>query len=253
MEKIRTLIVDDETHGRARIRQLLAGEADFEIVGECANGRQALAAMTKDTPDLVFLDVQMPRLDGFAVCRALPAGTAPLIVFVTAYDRYALQAFEMHAIDYLLKPFDRERFARTLQHARGQFRRRSDSGAQLEALLAEMSPRKKRGLERLAFKADGKVVILRVEEIDWIEAEGNYLKLHTAAGSHLFRETLSNLEEQLPDDKFLRINRSTLVHLDRIKEMQSLFYGDFAVVLRDGTKLTLSRNYRSRVERVLMR
>ncbi|MEW6160826.1 MAG: LytTR family DNA-binding domain-containing protein [Verrucomicrobiota bacterium] len=252
--KIRTLIVDDEAPARNRLRQLLETEADFEIVGECANGRQAVAALQKQKPDLVFLDVQMPRLDGFQVCAEVGLEDLPLVVFVTAYNQFALQAFEVHALDYLLKPFDRERFQKTLRHVREQFQRghAHPINAEIKSLLEDLRSGGKK-LERLAFKTDGRVLFVRVEEIDWIEADGNYVHLHVGNTAHLLRETLTSLETQLDPEKFLRISRSILVNIDRIKELQSLFYGDFAVILRDGTRLTMSRNYRERLESLVVR
>jgi two-component system LytT family response regulator len=252
--RIRTLIVDDEAPARARLRQFLKEETDFETVGECANGRQAVAAIQEQRPDLVFLDVQMPRLNGLEVCRALGDGPLPLVIFVTAYDRYALPAFEVHAIDYLLKPFDQERFRKSLHHAREQILRGQTQplNERLLALLQDFrnGPQK---LERLAFKSEGRVIFVRLADIDWIEAEGNYARLHVGAASHLLRETMNSLEGQLASDKFLRISRSVIVNLDRIKEVQPLFYGDSVVILRDGTKLNLTRNYREKLEALLVR
>ena len=252
--RIRTLIVDDEAPARARIRHLLKNESDFEVIGECANGRQAVAAVQKQRPDLVFLDVQMPRLGGFEVCAAIAGDAMPLVVFVTAYDQYALQAFEVHAIDYLLKPFDRERFQKSLRHAREQLRRGESglSNDRLAALLENIKPDGHQR-QRLAFKANGRVILVRVEEIDWIEADGNYVQVRVGPLSHQLRETISGLETQLASDRFMRISRSVIVNLDRIKELQPLFYGDYAVILQNGTRLTLSRNFRDRLEKLLER
>jgi two-component system LytT family response regulator len=246
--KTRVLIVDDEAPARARLRQLLKDESDIEIAGECASGRHAIEAIQRDKPDLVFLDVQMPRLSGFDVCATLGA-RMPRVIFVTAYDQYALQAFEVHAIDYLLKPFDRARFQKALDHARRQLR---SAEPRLAALLEDLQPGLRKP-DRLVFKEDGRVVFVRAETIDWIEADGNYLRLHAGADAHYFRGTLTELESQLPADKFLRINRSTIVNLDRVKELQRVFYGDYSVRLLNGTKLTLSRNYRDRLEKLLAR
>jgi two-component system LytT family response regulator len=251
---IRTLIVDDEAHARARIRQLLKDEADFEIVGDCANGRLALEAIRREKPDLLFLDVQMPRLTGFDVCAELSASgdVMPLVIFCTAYDQYALKAFEVHAIDYLLKPFDRERFRKTLEHARARIREAAGSPPQFATFLADLKAVQDRPA-RLAFKCDGRVIFLRTEEIHWLESEGNYVKLHTPGGAHLLRETLTGLEEQLPAERFMRLSRSVIVNLDRVKEVQPLFYGDHVVILLDGTKLTLSRTHKDRLEKLLER
>jgi two-component system LytT family response regulator len=250
--RILTLIVDDEAPARARIRRLLKDEPDFEIVGECANGRQAITAIQKHRPGLVFLDVQMPRLGGVEVCAGLAGESRPLIIFVTAYDQYALQAFEVHAIDYLLKPFDRERFQKSLQHVRERLQRNTEApvDTRLAALLEDLRPGTKK-LERLAFKTNGRIVFVRVAEIDWIEADGNYVHLRVGGRSHHLRETLSWLEGQLPPEKFMRLSRSVIVNLDRIREFQPLFYGDYTVILQDGTKLTLSRNFRDRLENLL--
>jgi two-component system LytT family response regulator len=254
--KIRTLIVDDEAHARVRIRQLLKDAPDFEIVGECGNGRQAVEVTRREKPDLVFLDVQMPRLTGFDVCAQLGEGSrpVPLIIFCTAYDEYALKAFEVHAIDYLLKPFDRERFKQALDHARAQLRRAKAAppDPRLAALLEDLRPGFKKP-DRLVFKANGRVIFVRADAIDWIEADGNYVRLHAGTDAHYFRETLAGLEAQLPADKFMRISRSAIVNLDRIKEMQPLFYGDYTVVLHNGVKLNMSRGFRGQLEQLTER
>ena len=178
----------------------------------------------------------------------------PLVIFVTAFDRHALQAFEVHAIDYLLKPFDRERFQKSLRHARQQLRRCESglSDQHLASLLEGLRPDAKKP-ERLAFKANGRVILIRVEEIDWIEADGNYVQLRVGNVAHQLRETISGLETQLPSDRFMRISRSAIVNLDRIKELQPMFYGDYAVILQNGARLTLSRNFRDRLEKLLER
>lgn len=253
---IRTLIVDDEAPARLRLRQLLKPEADFTVIAECANGRQALDCIQRDKPDLVFLDVQMPRLSGVEVCEAVLAGeaTPPFIIFVTAYDDYALKAFEVHATDYLLKPFDRQRFHRALGHVREQLRRAraEPPDSRLAALLEELRPASRRP-DRLVFKINGRVVLVRTETIDWIEADGNYVRVHAGPESYYVRETLAGLEVQLPSDKFMRISRSSIVNLDRVKELQPLFYGDYAVILQSGARLNMSRNYRDRLQAMLER
>ncbi len=254
--RIRAVIVDDEGPARSRIRQLLKHEHDFELVGEYATGRQAIEGIQRDKPDLVFLDVQMPRLNGFDVCEGVAGADAamPLVIFVTAYDQYALQAFEVHAIDYLLKPFDRERFQKSLGHAREQLRRSKNGplDQRLAALLKDLQPGFKKP-DRLVFKESGRVVFVHTDTIDWLEADGNYVRLHAGSDAHYFRETLAGLEAQLPAEKFLRISRSAIVNLDRVKELQPMFYGDYSVVLHGGTKLTLSRNYRDRFEKSIGR
>jgi two-component system LytT family response regulator len=246
--KIRTLIVDDEPLGRERIRTLLREDAEVEVVGECADGRQAIAAVERLKPDLLFLDVQMPEMDGFAVVDAMAAQHMPAIIFVTAYDRYAVQAFEVHALDYLLKSFDRERFQSAVARAKQEIRR-SREGAlneRLAGLLEDLESRKQRAT-RVVIKSAGRIFFLPVEEIDWVEAADNYVRIHAGAEAHLVRETLQSLEGRLDPARFLRIHRSTIVNLDRIRELQPMFHGDYAVRLRDGTELTLSRNYREKL------
>jgi len=192
----------------------------------------------------MFLDVQMPRLNGFDVCSALGESTArlPIVVFVTAYDQYALQAFDVHALDYLLKPFDRERFQKTLGRVREQLSQRGESsGSDLAALLADLRSNTHRP-DRLVFKENGRVIFVRADSIDWLEADGNYVKIHAGSDSHYVRETLANLEAQLPPEKFMRISRSAIVNLDRIRELQPMFYGDYSVLLQNGAKLSMSRN-----------
>jgi two-component system LytT family response regulator len=245
--------VDDDAPARARIRQLLKHEPDFEIVAECANGRQAVESIQREKPDLVFLDVQMPRLSGLDVCEAVAAGGAvPLVIFVTAYDEYALKAFEVHAVDYLLKPFDRERFKAGLGHARLQLRRAGAvaTDPRLTALLEELR-RASGKTGRLVFKQNGRVIFIHTETIDWVEADGNYLRIHAGNDSPYVRETLTGLEGQLSPEKFMRISRSIIVNLDRIKELQPHFYGDYVVILQNGSRLNMSRNYRNRLETLL--
>lgn len=253
---IRALIVDDEAHARARMRQMLAKENDVIIVGECGSGRQALELVKREPPDLVFLDIQMPAMNGLEVCQALAESRRPmpLVVFVTAFDQFAVNAFEVHAIDYLLKPFDRERLQKALQHARTQLSQRTNDqvNANLAALLQEFRPGARKS-DRIVFKENGRLLFVRVENIDWIEADGNYVRVHAGQDKHYFRETLTGLEAQLPPNKFIRISRSTLVNVDRIKEMQPLFYGDYTVLLQDGSRLNMTRAYRDRLQEFLGR
>ncbi|MGD9630269.1 MAG: LytR/AlgR family response regulator transcription factor [Pyrinomonadaceae bacterium] len=245
--KFRTLIVDDEPLARERIKRFLRDEAEMEIIGECGNGKDAIEAINRESPDLVFLDIQMPEKNGFDVIRSLNGSKLPAIVFVTAYDQYALQAFDVHALDYLLKPFTRERIHRAVSRARESIenRRLGNLDERLTSLIADLKSEKKY-LERLVVKSTGRVFFLRTDEIDWIEAAGNYVKLHAGRETHMIRETMNGIEAKLDPDKFLRIHRSTVVHIDRIKELHPMFSGDYAVILRDGTELALSRNYRER-------
>ncbi len=243
---IRTLIVDDEPLARERVRRFLRDEPDIEVIGECGNGSDTVKTILSKKPDLVFLDIQMPGKTGFEVIEALGEAVAPTIVFVTAYDQYALQAFDVHALDYLLKPFNRERFLRALNRARSDIENRAGHiDKRLKSLIADLKAEKKY-LERLIIKSTGRVFFIKTDEIDWIEAAGNYLKLHLGREGHLIRETMNSIEANLDPDKFLRIHRSTIVRIDSIKELQPMFSGDYAVVLRSGKELTLSRNYRER-------
>jgi two-component system LytT family response regulator len=249
---IQTLIVDDEPLARQRIRTLLEGDPDIALVGECADGRQAVAALREHKPDLVFLDVQMPLLDGFGVLQSLGEGPMPVVIFVTAHDRYALKAFEVHALDYLLKPFDRDRFRSALERAKAQVRREQDGhvNQKLLALLSDVKGARK-PLERLVVKSAGRVYFVRIEDIDWIEAAGNYVRLHVGSEDHLLRESMGGLESRLDGARFLRIHRSTIVNVERIKELQPSFHGDYVVILQDGTELTLSRGYRDKLQELL--
>src|SRR5579871_5872998 len=251
---MRILIVDDEPLACERIRTLLNGAANVQIAGECHDGRSAVAAIRSLAPDLVFLDVQMPEMDGFAVLRQLErqrgSGLAelPVVVFVTAYDQYALKAFEVCALDYLLKPFDRERFERALGRARAELdrRRAGQVNERVLKLLSEIQQGRKH-LDKLIIRQGGRVFFLRTDEIDWIEAAGNYVRLHAGKDEYLYRETMTKLEARLNPDRFARIHRSTIVNVERIKELQPWFRGDYMIVLGDNQKLTLSRTYRSRL------
>lgn len=249
MSKIRTMVIDDEPVARERIVGLLQQEQDIELIGECADGNQAINAIQQQSPDLVFLDVQMPACDGFNVIQQIGADRMPAVVFVTAYDEYALRAFEVHAIDYLLKPFGRDRFQQTLRHAREHLERRraGDLGKRLLALVQDLKPEPQK-LDRLVVKSGGRVFFLRTDQIDWIEAAGNYVRLHLSEDSHLFRETMNNMEARLDVRRFVRIHRSRIVNTDRIKELQPWFNGEYVVVLQNGARLTLSRGYREKLQ-----
>lgn len=244
---IRTMIIDDEPLARERVKRFLRDEDEIEIIGECSNGVDAVGAIKEKKPDLVFLDIQMPEKNGFEVIRSLSGKYLPTVVFVTAYDQYALQAFDVHALDYLLKPFTRERLHRAVMRAREQIdgKRFGRIDERLTSLIADLKTEKKY-LERLVIKTTGRVFFLKSDEIDWIEAAGNYVKLHVGRETHMIRETMNGIETKLDPDRFLRIHRSTVVHIDRIKELHPMFSGDYAVILRDGTELALSRNYRER-------
>jgi two-component system, LytTR family, response regulator len=247
---VRVLIVDDEELARQRLQRLLAAEEDVEVIGEASDGVQALDSIRRLTPDLVFLDVQMPEVDGFAVLERLRPRPAPAIIFVTAHDDYALRAFDVHAVDYLRKPFDAARFKEAFSRAR---QRLAGSGAEdqarkIDALLAQVESQPPRSRERLMVRTDGRLYFVRIDDIDWIEAAGNYVKLHVGRDTHLMRETMTGIEKMLDPTRFLRIHRSAIVNLDRVREMQPWFSGEYTVILRDGTQLRLSRVYRDRLE-----
>ena len=252
MLPIRTLIVDDEPAARDGMRHLLTADPEIVLAGECTNGREAAAAIRDTAPDLVFLDVQMPELDGFGVLREVGVERAPMVVFVTAFDQYALRAFDVHAIDYLLKPFTDDRFRQSLDRAKQQVRqgRLGDLSRKLAALLDhdEPAPVRERYLDRLVVKSGGKVTLLPVDEIEWIDAEGDYVRIHVGKTWHLLRETMKNLEDQLDSARFVRIHRSTIVNLEKVKELQPFFRGEYVVVLHNGTTLKLSRGYRDNLE-----
>lgn len=250
MKKIRTLIVDDESLARDRLRQLLQNEPEVELIGECSDGHTAVATIQQQAPDLIFLDVQMPELDGFGVAEAVGAGGGPVIVFVTAHDQFALRAFEVHAVDYLLKPFDRDRFQKALRRAIEQVKQSAGRALaeRQAAIIAELKALKT--TDRLAVKSGGNVVWVRMDEIDWIGSADNYAELHVGAKLHLLRETLGGLESRLDPKAFVRISRSAIVNAQRIKELHRLFYGGYELLLQDGTKLTASRRYRDKLKQL---
>jgi len=247
---IRTLVVDDEPLARERLRSLLAQEPEVEVVGECGDGCQAVRAIEELGPDLVFLDVEVPNLDGFHILESVGADRLPAVVFVTAYEQYALRAFDVRAVDYVLKPFGRERLQRALARARAQIAhvKSSDLSGQLAALVEGERPRKAPFLRRVVIKENGRLLLLRTADIDWVEASGNYVRLHLGAESHLLREKMSGLESRLDPEQFLRIHRSTIVNIERIKELQPWFHGDYLVVLHDGRQLTMSAGYREKLD-----
>jgi two-component system LytT family response regulator len=249
--KIRALIVDDEPLARRRIRRMLAHHTDVEIIGDLGNGRDAIVAIRDQAPDLVFLDVLMPEMDGFAVLESLDSQSMPLVIFVTAYDQYALRAFEVYALDYLLKPFDRQRFDKALQRAKARLsNERSHINQRALALLQELRAQTSH-VERMVIKSGGRAFFLKTDEIDWIEAEGKYVRLHVGKESYLLREAISGLEAQLDSKKFLRIHRSTIVNIDRVRELQPWFHNEYRVILRDGTELMLSRSCRKKLSDLL--
>jgi len=246
--KIRALIVDDEPLARRRIKSLLAQDSSVDVIGDCSDGHKAVTSIGELTPDLVFLDVQMPAMDGFEVIQTVGPERMPTVIFVTAYDQYALKAFEVNALDYLLKPFDRNRFQKTLERAKTMIsgRRNGSVNHQLLSLLRDLR-REQETPDRFVIKSGGRVVFLRVEEIDVMRAVGNYVRLQVGRDSHYMRETMSGMEAKLDPDRFMRIHRSTIVNLDRVKEVQPWAKGEYMVIMRDGTRLTMSRRYRERL------
>jgi two-component system LytT family response regulator len=254
VKKIRAIIVDDEPLARERLATLLASEPDMEIVAQCRDGEEAVAAIQEHSPELVFLDVQMPQMSGFDVIETVGTEKMPLVIFVTAYDQHALRAFQVRALDYLLKPFDRDRFSEALTRARKQIEREEtgDLGRRLLALVKDLRRDQPRS-DRLVVKSGGRLFFLRMDEIDWIEAAGNYVRLHVGNTSHLLRETMNAIEGRLDPEKFFRIHRSRIVNMERIQEMQPWLNGEYAVVLRTGTRLTLSRGYREKLQERLGR
>ena len=247
---IRVLIADDEPLARERMRSLLGAEQDLEIVGEARAGVETVEAILSQSPDLVFLDVHMPKLDGFEVIQTVGPDRMPAVVFVTAYDQHALRAFEVQALDYLLKPFDSERFQGALRRVRRQIdsRETGDIGQRLLALVRDLRPASQARTDRLVVKSGGRLYFLRADEIDWIEAAGNYVRLHVGAEGHLLRETMNPIESRLNPEIFFRIHRSHIVNIERIKELQPWFNGEYVVILRNGTRLTLSRGYREKLQ-----
>ncbi|HEY0018598.1 MAG TPA: LytTR family DNA-binding domain-containing protein [Longimicrobium sp.] len=259
--KMSTVVVDDEPLARRRLARLLEADGAVEVVAVCATGRDAVRAVRQHKPDLLFLDVQMPEMDGFGVLRELGDGPLPQVVFVTAYDQYAIQAFEVHALDYLLKPYTPARLGAAVQRALKQLQAPPAAPAERLAELLEHLERERRALDarlsgappapgpttRVMVKQGERMFFVPVERIDWLEAEGNYVRLHCGKEAHLVRATLSGMEEQLDPRRFTRIHRGTIVNLDRVKEVRPWFAGDYMVKLHDGGELRLSRRYRDRL------
>jgi len=244
---IRALIVDDERLARRRVREMLQSDRDIEVVGEAANGPEAVMAVRQSNPDLMFLDVQMPGMDGFEVLNALRDERLPMIVFITAYDQYALRAFEACAVDYILKPFDRARFERALQQAKSRIRqeRQIDLTRHLLMLLENLKQRPGYP-ERMAIKENGRIVYVKTDSIEWVEAEGNYVRIHAGKNSYLLLGAIGGLEAQLDPKKFRRIHRGTIVNIDCIRELQPWFNGCYRVILHSGVELSLSRGYKGK-------
>lgn len=245
---IKVLVIDDESLARDLIIELLKDFEDFQVVGQCANGLEAVKTIEKLRPDLIFLDVQMPLLSGLEVLEEIKNRYLPEIIFVTAFDQYAIRAFDFHAIDYLLKPFSRARFRKAVIRSKEQImslQTGSDTKQQITALL-ENHKNQPTHLQRIFVKDNGRIILLEPETVDWIEADDKYLHLHTTQKKYLIRQTLNSIEAELNSNIFLRVHRSTIVNLTRVKEIHPLFNGEYALILQNSAKLTLSRNYKSR-------
>lgn len=251
--KTTIMIVDDEDLARARIRQLAEQDPQLEVVCECATGAQAVEALMKWHPDILLLDIQMPGIDGFGVLRKLDAGSMPLFIFVTAYDEFALKAFELNACDYLLKPFKKKRFEEAILRAKGELQHRDQKQwmERTAKVLESLSGGHERYLDRFAIKDKGRIFFVRTAEVDWIEAQDNYVLLHAGKESHLVRKPIGTLQQELNPAAFARIHRGAIVNVERIRELQQWFKRDYRVVLRDGTVLPLGRSYRESLRQVL--
>jgi two-component system, LytTR family, response regulator len=249
--KIRAIIVDDEPLAREGVRQALSEETDVEVLAECADGVEAIKAVEKHRPDLLFLDVQMPRLNGFEVLEALEPEQIPAVIFTTAHDEHAIRAFEVNALDYLLKPFKQARFQKALQRAREQLHARGGSGIdpQISGLLANLR-RNASGGPRILVKSPDRILFLKPDDIDHIEAAGNYLVLHSGKERHIARDTMTAMENRLAAAGFMRISRSVIVNLSRIRELQPLGAGEYSVILKTGARLNMTCNFGELQERM---
>jgi len=245
---LRALIVDDERLAREKLRRLLEAEPDVQIVGECASGAEAVEGVKEHAPDLIFLDIQMPGLSGFDVLREIGPEAVGHVVFVTAHDEFAVRAFDVQALDYLLKPFDAPRFRDTLNRVRK--RSAGELQEKMASLLEQLATRSPYA-ERLLVKGAGRMSFVRVDEIDWIEAADNYVRLHAGREEHLLRETMNGIETRLDPQRFIRVHRSALVNIDAVKEVQPLFHGDYEVLLRMGASVAVGRNYREKLMKAL--
>jgi len=251
-KRVNALIVDDERLARLRIRELLNGHPAFDNVEECINGQEAVERILNSNVDLVFLDIQMPEVDGFDVIDLVGRERMPGVIFVTAYDQFAVRAFEVHAVDYLLKPFDKERFQSAVDRAlRSILSGKDMSGGKAYQQLLSHVRKNRPPVERILIESAGHVTILRAEQIDWAESAGNYVKIHAGKEQYLVRKTMKELLEELSPKQFVRIHRTILVNIEQIKEIQPYFHGDAVVVLRNGTKLKVSRSRRKILDRAL--
>ena len=255
---IRTIIADDEHLARKKLRVLLDSEPGVQVVAECQDGQQAVSAIQTHRPDLLLIDIRMPDIDGFQVLKQIASDEMPVVVFTTAYDQFAIRAFEAHALDYLLKPFDRERLHHAVERARAELLKVHDrdlTGRILDLLAKNIEPKieSKQVDDRMVIRAGGKVVFLDVKEIDWIEAAANYVKLNVGKDSYLLREGIGSISERLDPDRFVRIHRSVIVNVRKIKELQPCESGEYIAVLRNGKELSCSRGYRTQLQRLIGR
>lgn len=262
---VRAVIVDDEPAARRGVRLLLSRDPEITVVGEAADGIEAVDLIRRERPEMVFLDVQMPGIDGFEVLRRVEGAASMAVVFVTAYDEHAIKAFEINAVDYVLKPYEDERFFAAVRRAKTELRGRDAEALALRlARLLQHVEREAAGStqeskpaggedrsDRILLKSSGEIFLLKADEIDWIEAEGDYMKFHASGKTHLLRETMARLESRLDPRRFIRIHRSTIVNIDRVRKLTPAFAGEYAVVLGDGTKLRLSRGYHERMQAVM--
>jgi two-component system LytT family response regulator len=268
--KIRALVVDDESLAREALLVMLDDDPEIEVIAECRNGKEAVTVIREQSPDVVFLDIQMPEMDGFQVVEEVGAMRMPVTIFVTAYDKHALRAFEAHALDYLLKPFDHDRFNTALQRAKTFVRQQKlgDISESLFAVLRDLQSkngeppsgtdnrRPERAahpepIDRVVIKSGGRIYFLKTEEIDWVEGAGDYLTLHSGSQTHLIRETMGNFHSKLDPQKFLRIHRSTIVNIERIKDIRPLYKGEYVITLTSGIGLRASRGYRHELQQLL--
>ena len=249
---IRTIIADDEGLARKKLRILLSADSSVDLIAECQDGKQTVAAVIEHKPDLLFLDIQMPDFDGFKVLDQIPADRMPIVIFTTAFDQYAIRAFDAHALDYLLKPFHQERVHRALDRVKQELVKSHEQSvkARILELLSEAKPKTK-PLRRLVIRTAGRVVFLDMNEIDWIEAAANYVKLHVGKESFLLREGIGHISAKLDPERFVRIHRSSIVNVNRIRELQPCESGEYIAVLRDGKELSCSRGCRPQLLRLI--
>jgi len=249
-KKIRTVVVDDEPLACKRLEKLLNEDEEIDLLKLCGNGEEAIEVISSREPDLVFLDIQMPEINGFEVLQQIDQHKVPLIIFVTAYDEYALKAFDVHALDYLMKPFKKERFFESLERAKKALQQdnRAQIHEKIENLLTYIDD-SCGPLSRILVKSSGRYFFLKTSDIDWIESAGNYVRIHSKGSHYLIRETMINMEKKLNSDTFFRIHRSTIINVEKVKELEQWFHGDYQVIMYNDHKLTMSRNYKELLER----